>query len=185
MSWKSSGRGMEDELEKGWKSSGRGMEEQWKRDGRAVEEGWKMSWNRGGKEGWKRSGKDDHMRTGRQTALAGRNANQKMYVQPLRRSGRSLHASYLIFRTQRRSTFLDITATLPPRKKIPQKIPHFSMCTVDVSTKIYECGDRIKEDVKFRPCRDAGTAACPGRKENPLGSSRVKGKCGIHGCRNP
>ncbi|KAJ5343115.1 uncharacterized protein N7506_002939 [Penicillium brevicompactum] len=59
------------------------------------------------------------------------------------------------------------------------------MCTVNVTIKIYQCGDRIKEDVNFQPCSKIGTSACPGRKENSLGSTRVKGKCGTHGCRNP
>ena len=59
------------------------------------------------------------------------------------------------------------------------------MCTVDVSTKIYECGDRVKEDFNFTPCKDVGTSACHGRKENPLASKKAKGKCGKFGCRNP
>jgi hypothetical protein len=59
------------------------------------------------------------------------------------------------------------------------------MCTVDVAMKIYECGDRVKEDFKFNPCPDIGTTACPGRKDKPMASSKVKGKCERADCRNP
>jgi hypothetical protein len=59
------------------------------------------------------------------------------------------------------------------------------MCSVDVSMKIYECGERVKDDFNFNPCKDIGIPACPGRKENPLASSKVKGKCGKANCRNP
>jgi hypothetical protein len=60
-----------------------------------------------------------------------------------------------------------------------------SMCTVDVATKIYECGDRIIENIKFNPCPDIGTLACLGRRETPLASKRVKGKCERADYRNP
>jgi hypothetical protein len=60
-----------------------------------------------------------------------------------------------------------------------------SMGTVDVSIKIYECGDRIKDDFRFNPCPKKGTPQCPGRLENPLASERVKEKCGRHDFRNP
>ncbi|KAL4922081.1 hypothetical protein BDW62DRAFT_172928 [Aspergillus aurantiobrunneus] len=59
------------------------------------------------------------------------------------------------------------------------------MCTVNVTTKIYECGDRVQKDVNFVPCRHYGTSQCPGVRENPMGSSMVKGKCGRYDCRNP
>jgi hypothetical protein len=59
-----------------------------------------------------------------------------------------------------------------------------SMCFKDVATKIYECGDRIEEDLNFKPCKDM-TAPEHKVTVNPLGSNRVKGKCGRVGCRNP
>jgi hypothetical protein len=52
------------------------------------------------------------------------------------------------------------------------------MCSVDIATNIYECGDRVTEDFNFTPCSNPGSSTCPGRKENPMGSSRKKGKCG-------
>jgi hypothetical protein len=58
------------------------------------------------------------------------------------------------------------------------------MCTKDVSTKIYECGDRVIDDVKFESCNDM-TASGHKVKVNELGSNRVKGECGKANCRNP
>jgi len=53
-----------------------------------------------------------------------------------------------------------------------------SMCSVDVATNVFEYGDRVNEDMNFQSYSNPGSSTCPGRKENPLGSSRKKGKCG-------
>jgi hypothetical protein len=59
------------------------------------------------------------------------------------------------------------------------------MCKVNVTTKIYSCGDTVKDQTNFERCKDAGTEKCPGVTENTLGSSRKGGKCGRFDCRNP
>ena len=58
------------------------------------------------------------------------------------------------------------------------------MCSKDVATKIYECGDRIDEDFNFKAYKDITTL---GYKVNinSLGLSRVKGKYGRAAYRNP
>ncbi|KAF2245137.1 hypothetical protein BU26DRAFT_522252 [Trematosphaeria pertusa] len=58
------------------------------------------------------------------------------------------------------------------------------MCAKTYSKKIYQCGDWENEDVTFTPCDDQTK---PGHTvtEIPLGSKRVKGKCGKPNCTNP
>lgn len=60
-----------------------------------------------------------------------------------------------------------------------------SIYTIDVSIKIYKYGDKVKEDFKFNPYTDIGTTTCPGHKEKPMASSKVKGKYERADCRNP
>lgn len=58
------------------------------------------------------------------------------------------------------------------------------MCEKTTATKIYECGDRVKDDVKFEACDDPSKEGHV-VKESEMGSSKVKGKCGRADCTNP
>jgi hypothetical protein len=61
----------------------------------------------------------------------------------------------------------------------------FNICSINVLTKIYKCGDRVKEDVNFTPCFNLGSSTYFSRKENSLGLSKVKGKCKQSNYTNP
>jgi hypothetical protein len=58
------------------------------------------------------------------------------------------------------------------------------MCTKTYTKIIYACGDDEEQEATFTACGDL-TAENHEVKKVPLGSSRVKGKCGKHSCRNP
>ena len=60
----------------------------------------------------------------------------------------------------------------------------YQMCIRHYAIRIYECGDRVEEDFKFTPYNDQ-TAANHTVKSIPMGSNRVKGKCGKYNCINP
>lgn len=58
------------------------------------------------------------------------------------------------------------------------------MCEKTISKTTYECGDEETRDFTFTSDDDQSK---PGHtaKVNPLGSKRVKGRCGKANCKNP
>ena len=62
---------------------------------------------------------------------------------------------------------------------------YINIYKVQITTKIYKCGDYIKQDRIKKGCVNLGGEGCLSLCKVPIGLNRVKGKCGRKDCKNP